>query len=233
MSSTTPMAEFWRGMRASLPFAVVIVPFSMLFGLVSTEAGLSVAETMIFSMTVIAGAAQFTALGLMQENAPTIIVLVSALAVNMRMAMYSASLVPHMGPLPLWEKVTVAYLMVDQPYALSMNRWDEEPELTLRQKMGFYWGCTCMVVPLWWSMTLAGALVGSSVPDWMALDFAVPITFLAVIAPMLRTRAHVLAALTAIIVALVFAWLPYNLGLIVAGLAGMMAGAEAERRGMA
>ena len=47
---------------------------------------------------------------------------------------------------------------------------------------------------------------------------------------MLRTRAHVAAALVSIISALIFAGLPYNLGLFVAGILGMMTGAEVERR---
>lgn len=230
MPSTTSSSEFWRGVRRSIPFGIVIVPFSMLFGVVATEAGLTVAETMIFSMTVIAGAAQFTAIGLMQEQAPTIIVLISALAVNMRMAMYSASLVPHFGGAPLWERAGLSYLLVDQAFAMSMARDAEAPERTMRAKLAFFWGCTGTVVPMWWSMTYVGALVGQKIPESMALDFAVPITFLALIAPMLTTRAHQAAAFVAIVVALLTAALPYNLGLLIAGLAGMIAGAEIERR---
>lgn len=233
MSTTnTIRAEFWLGVRSTIPFGIVVMPFAMLFGLVATEAGLSVVETMVFSLSVVAGAAQFTAIGLMQEQAPTIVVLVSALAVNLRMAMYSASLVPHLGALALRERIFAAYFMVDQPYALSVTRFEEKPNLTLAQKKAFYWGCGSLVLPMWWSMTLVGALVGERIPDWMALDFAVPITFLALVGPMLRTRAHMVAALVAIVTALLVAGLPYNLGLLVAGFCGMLAGAEAERRGL-
>lgn len=77
---------------------------------------------------------------------------------------------------------------------------------------------------------MLGALLGQSVPPWMALDFAIPITFLALVTPMLRSLAHVVAALVSITVALLFAFLPYNLGLLVAGVAAMMAGAETERQ---
>nr|WP_322788012.1 hypothetical protein [Shimia gijangensis] len=42
------------------------------------EAVLSVFETMTFSNVVIAGAVQFTALQLMNENAPSVVVLASA-----------------------------------------------------------------------------------------------------------------------------------------------------------
>jgi hypothetical protein len=48
------------------------------------------------------------------------------------------------------------------------------------------------------------------------------------IGPMLRTPAHVAAALVSVAVALLAAGLPYNVGLLIAGLAGMMTGAQAE-----
>ena len=77
-------------------------------------------------------------------------------------------------------------------------------------------------------MTLVGALAGTAVPASVPLDFAVPITFLALIAPMLRTLAHVVAAGVSVALALAFAFLPYNLGLMVAGLGAMLAGAQTE-----
>lgn len=48
------------------------------------------------------------------------------------------------------------------------------------------------------------------------------------IGPMMRTLPHVVAALVAIVVSLMTAGIPYNLGLLIAGCAGMMAGAQAE-----
>jgi predicted branched-subunit amino acid permease len=66
------------------------------------------------------------------------------------------------------------------------------------------------------------------VPDWMALDFAVPICFLAIIAPMMRTLAHMVSAVASIILALVFSGLPYNLGLLVAAAVAMIVGAQVE-----
>lgn len=94
MTPSTPNRDFWRGLRDGLPFLLVITPFGLLFGVVATEAGLNVYETLSFSIVVIAGAAQFTALQLMVDDVPALIALVSALAVNLRMAMYSAALTP-------------------------------------------------------------------------------------------------------------------------------------------
>jgi predicted branched-subunit amino acid permease len=224
----TTKSIYWQGVRDGAPFILVIVPFSLLFGVVATEAGLNVLETMSFSVLVIAGAAQFTALQLLTDGAPTLIALVSALAVNLRMAMYSASLTPWIGEATLGQRAIAAYFTVDQSYACAIVAFEQNPGWGIRQRLAYFFGVVTPICPLWYLFTLIGALVGTSIPQGLALDFALPITFLAMIGPMLRTPAHVLAALVSVVTALIFAVLPYNLGLLVAGVAGMMTGAQAE-----
>lgn len=228
MTITTPKSAYFRGVVDGSPFILVIIPFASLFGLLAAEAGLSVVEALSFSVVVIAGAAQFTALQLMVEDAPTLVILASALAVNLRMAMYSASLTPYIGSAPLWQRACAAYLTVDQSYVVAVAKFEQAPEMTVPQRMGYFFGAVTPIVPLWYAFTLVGALLGAQVPDSWALDFAIPITFLAMIAPMFRTLAHVVAALAAVIVSLICAGVPYSLGLIIAGVAGMMAGAQVE-----
>lgn len=228
MTSTTRKSPYRQGIIDSSPFILVIIPFASLFGVLATEAGLSVVETMAFSIVVIAGAAQFTALQLMQENAPTVIVLISALAVNLRMAMYSASLTPYIGAAPLWQRALCAYLTVDQSYVVGVSKFEREPDMTVPARVAYFLGAVTPIVPLWYAFTYIGAVLGAQIPESWALDFAIPITFLAMIAPMFRTMAHVIAALVAVVVALLAAGVPYSLGLIIAGIAGMMAGAQAE-----
>ena len=124
MTSSTTNRALWRGTRDSLPFIFVAGPFGLLFGVVASEAGLHLIETFTFSLSVFAGAAQFTAMTLMQEHAPTLIVLVSALAVNLRCAMYSAALTPHLGGAPMWKRALGAFFIVDQSYALSIVEFE-------------------------------------------------------------------------------------------------------------
>jgi len=228
MTSSNPKKQFVCGVRDSLPFILVIVPFAALFGVAATEAGLNVAEVMGFSVLVIAGAAQFTAIQLMTENAPTLIVILTALAVNLRMAMYSASLTPYLGHAPLWKRAMVAYFMVDQAYALSQIKFEMERDLTVSERFAYYIGTVAFIAPLWYVTSYVGAVAGAQVPAGLALDFALPITFLAMIAPVLRTFAHVVAAATSVTMALVFAWLPYGLGLLVAAICAMVVGAQVE-----
>ncbi|MGV6850346.1 MAG: AzlC family ABC transporter permease [Marinibacterium sp.] len=228
MTSTTAKQAFWTGARDSVPFLVVALPFGLLFGVVAGEAGLDVLETLSFSVAVFAGAAQFTALKLMEQAAPVLIVLVSALAVNLRVAMYSAALTPWLGPAPLWQRVVAAFFIVDQSYALSVGKFESNPTLPVSDRMAYFAGTNALIAPGWCTATLAGALAGTRIPEAWSLDFALPIAFLALVGPMLRTPAHMVAALTAILTAIAAAAVPHNLGLILAGMAGMVAGATTE-----
>lgn len=228
MAITTTKTAFWQGFRDGLPFVLVLAPFGALFGVVATEAGLNVFETLMFSVAVIAGAAQFTAIQLMSENAPTLIVILSALAVNLRMAMYSASLAPHFGPAPIWKRALAAYVTVDQSFAVSIAKFEREPDMSVSQKLAYFFGVIAPVLPNWYLFTLIGAWGGKSVPSELALDFAVPITFLAMIGPMLRSLPHMVAAFVSVVGALMFSFIPFNMGLLIAALIAMMAGAQTE-----
>lgn len=228
MPSSTAKSAFWSGFRDSAPFLLVVAPFAMLFGVLATEAGLNLVEVMAFSIVVIAGAAQFTALQLMEDNAPVLIVLASALIVNLRMAMYSASITPYLGQVPFWWRALAAYFLVDQTYAVSHQKFETTPQMSASERIAYFFGTVTPICPMWYVFTLVGALVGQQIPETWAMDFVIPITFLALIGPMLRTPAHMVAALTAIVVALASAWVPYSLGLVIGGVAGMAAGAQAE-----
>jgi len=227
-SPPSPLGAFWRGLRDSLPFLLVVVPFGMVFGVVAIEAGFTLAETMGFSISVFAGASQLAAVQLMTENAPVLIVIATALAVNLRLAMYSASLAPYLGAAPVWQRALVAFLLVDQSFALAHSQFEARPRMPLQVRVGYYIGTVTLVVPLWCVATWMGAVVGNQIPVGLPVDFAVPITFLAIIAPMLRTLAHVAAALTSVLGVLVLAFLPFNLGLLVAALLAMAVGAQVE-----
>jgi len=230
MTTSTSKSTYLLGLVRALPFVIVVIPFAMLFGVVATEAGLPLSQTMAFSVLVVAGASQFTALQFMSENAPVLVILASALAVNLRMAMYSASITPHLGSAPMWQRVVISYFLVDQSYAMSNAEFEARPAMTLREKLAYFAGVSTPICPLWFGFSYLGAVLGDRIPPDMGLDFAMPIAFLAMVAPALRTPAHVAAAFVSIVLALGLFWVPLNLGLLLAALGAMMVGAEIERR---
>lgn len=230
MKPSTKKSAFIRGMVAALPFIIVVVPFAMLFGVAATEAGLPISQVMGFTVLVIAGASQFTALQFMIENAPVLVVLASALAVNLRMAMYSAAITPLLGDQPLWKRAFLSYILVDQTYNLAVLDYDARPDQSIAERTAFFVGCAVPILPMWIGFTWVGAALGGTIPPEYSLDFAMPIAFLAMVAPALRTVAHMAAAATSAILALSLGFVPLNLGLLIAALIAMMVGAEIERR---
>lgn len=224
----TTAGAFWRGYRDCSPFILVVAPFGLLFGVIATDAGLNLLETMTMTVFVIAGAAQFTALALLEEQAPTLVVIAAALAVNLRMAMYSAALVPHIGEAPLPRRAFAAYFVVDQSFAVAVKAFEFDDDYSVAQKIAFIVGAASSIFPFWIAGTLAGALTGNAIPPEFSLDFAIPICFISITAPMMRSLPHLVAALVSIAAALLLAWMPYYLWLISAAVLAMAAGAQVE-----
>ncbi|WP_108484811.1 AzlC family ABC transporter permease [Oceaniglobus ichthyenteri] len=228
MSGSTTKSAYWRGARDGAPFIIVLIPFALLFGVVATEAGLTLAQSMGFNALVIAGSAQFAAVSLMQEDAPLFAVLATALAVNLRMGMYSAALVPHLGAAPLWKRAIVAYMTLDQTYTVAVLEYEKRPKMSISEKLAFFFGVATPVVPTWYAFAFVGVLIGGAVPPAFALDFALPIAFIAMVAPSLKSLAHVASAFTSVVAALLLVGLPWGTGLLIAAACAMAVGATVE-----
>lgn len=225
-----PRACFWRGMLHALPFLLGLVPFALLFGVMARTAGFDLVQTNAMSILVVAGASQLTIIELMQQQAPTLVVILSALAVNLRLAMYSASLAPWLGQARPAQQVAVAYGMVDQSVVLSLNEYERAPRLSIAQRLAYFAGAAVMMVTPWIVLTHVGALLGRSLPvAELGLDIAVPIMFVALVAPALRSVPHLVAAAVSVVLALALHWLPAGLGLLVAAPCAMVAGAATEQ----
>lgn len=224
----SPRKAFLRGAGHSLPFFVVIVPFAMLFGVLSSEAGLGPWETQIFSVAVFAGASQLAALQLLQDQAPVLVILATGLAVNLRMMMYSVALSPHLGGAPLGIRAVIAYFLVDQSFALSLAEFERRTQMTAPEKVAYFFGTMAPITLIWNIATAAGVHLGRAVPESWGLDFAMPITFIGMTAAMLRTWPHAAAMAVSVGVTLALWAMPYGTGLLVGAGAGMAAGALAE-----
>lgn len=221
---------FAAGVVVGLPFLIVLVPFGLVFGVAAVKAGLDFWQVVGFSTVVLAGASQIIALQLMVEQAPLLIILISALAVNLRLAMYSAALVPWFGQASLGLRAAIAYALIDQTFALSLKQFEDNPRMTLGQRAAYFFGSALVLAATWPVFTGLGASLGQAIPPEYALDFAVPIAFLSMIAPGLRSVPHLVTAVVAFTLAALLRGLPYGTGLLIASIVAMIVGAEVERR---
>ena len=218
---------FWRGARDFSPLILGVVPFGTVFGIAAIEAGLDFSHAMGFSIIVLAGAAQLASIALIGQDATLIVIIATALIINARFVMYSASLAPHFAGLSVPRRMLVAYLLTDQAYAFSITRYRDEG-WDVRQKLGYYLGVGGALWVVWQASTALGAALGAGVPEEWSLDFAVPLVFLALLVPAIRDKADGTAALVAGALAVLAAGLAYNLALPIAAVAGIAAGVVFE-----
>ncbi len=215
-------AEFAAGVRAQLPILLGVTPFGLAYGAYAVKSGLSSALAQAMSSIVFGGASQFVAVRLIADGIPGAVIVLAVLLVNLRHMLYSASLAPHTDRLPARWRWLLAYLLTDEAYATAIVRYrraDASPH-----KHWFAFGSGLALWVCWQISTALGVIVGTAVPDSWSLDFALPLTFLAILMPQLRDRAAVGAATVAALVAVAgFRW-PYATGLLTAMLLGMLAG---------
>lgn len=229
----SPAHEVIAGIKAVLPLLIGAAPFGLIYGVLATGTGMPPAAAQAMSFVVFAGAAQFIAVGLLGAGAPTAIVILTALIVNLRHVLYSASLAPFLSPLrPVW-KWALAFLLTDEAYALAISRYRRDvarPDARGRSHPHWYvLGAGLMIYVVWQISTAVGIVLGAQVPAAWGLDFTLPLTFIGLLIPVLIDRGSVGAALVAGIVAIVAAGLPLRLGLVVAALAGVAAGLTLDR----
>lgn len=214
--------EFLAGLRAVAPILLGVVPFALITGIAAVEAKLPTGLAIASSIIIFAGASQLAATQLIRDNGAFVVIILTVLVINLRFAMYSVSLAPHFKRLAASWKGLLAYLLTDQAYALSIIRYSEVPQHTAKQ--WFFLGAAVGLWVTWQTGTIVGVLVGAQIPANWSLDFAIPLTFIAVTVPAIKTRRSLIVAGVSVFIAVMAAGLPYNLGLIVAGLGGVFTG---------
>lgn len=222
------MKNFWAGVRAEVPLLIGVFPFGMIYGALALNAGLSKLASQMMSSIVFAGSSQFITTQLVRDAAPGFVIVLTIAVVNLRHMLYSASLAPHLAFLSTRWKILLSYLLTDEAYAPTIIRYEKDGVQPFS-----HWFLLGAGFALWftWQMSTAlGIFLGAAIPDSWSLDFALPLTFIAMMVPVLKNRPAIAAALSAGAVALAAHSLPYGLGLIVAALVGIVIGSFLESK---
>jgi 4-azaleucine resistance transporter AzlC len=205
-------------------------PFGVIFGTLAAPSGLSAGGALGMSLIVFAGSSQFIALSLLAGQASLAVIVLTTFVVNLRHALYSASLLPYVSKLSQAWRVPLAFWLTDETFAVVLQRYgaaDDSPH-----KHWYQLGSSVSMYVNWFLWTLTGVLLGRTMPQLqtLGLEFAMAATFTGIVVPLLRTRPMVASALVAAVVALLCRNLPYKLGLMLAALAGVAAGMALEPR---
>jgi 4-azaleucine resistance transporter AzlC len=237
----TRRAEFLRGMRDTVPLVIGAIPFGIIFGAVAVSGGvvaegetaqqLSPLAVQSMSLFVYAGAAQFIAAELVRNSAAVLVVIFTTLIVNLRHALYSASLAPYLRGLPQRWLLPLGFTLTDETFVVSIARY-QQPDLS-PYKHWYQAGSAVLMYCSWQLCTLIGITAGRAVPAEqvarLGLSFAATVAFIGMLIPLLHSRALVLSAAAAGAASVVFYGLPSRLGLLVAAAIGIAVGMLAER----
>jgi len=217
---------FWEGVRAELPLLIGVFPFGMIYGALALNAGLSTFASQMMSSIVFAGSSQFVTAQLVHDSAPGFVIVLTIAVINLRHMLYSASLAPYLKDLSLKWKALLSYLLTDEAYAPGILKYEKEGVTPFSH--WFLLGAGFSLWFVWQASTALGIFIGAEMPKDWPLDFALPLTFIAMVVPILKKRPLIAAALSAGVVALLAFHLPFKLGLILAALIGITVGTGLE-----
>ena len=219
---TTRGQEFRAGIKDGLPLQLGIMPFGVVFGVLGVESGLTPWQTFFMSSLLFAGTSQIIFAQLIALATPALILIGSVAALNARHLLYSASISSYIRHQPLRWRILLAYLLTDEAYAVSIVRYQSQPSCA---HMHYHLlGSGLLLWSVWQISTLIGILAGAAIPASLALGFVIPLIFMAIVLPLIKSKIEVACICTSTACVFAFAHLPYNLWLLIAAVAGIIAG---------
>ncbi len=227
MEKTAPQ-QFFLGIKDELPILVGVAPFGMIYGILALSAGLNPLDAQAMSAVIFAGSSQFMTVQLIRESTPWLVIIVTGFIINLRHALYSATIAPHLKHLTWRWKTLLSYLLTDEAFAVAILNYQREG--VTRFGHWYFFGAGLALWTSWQISTAVGIFLGAQVPEAWGLDFTLPLTFIALVVPALKDKAGIVTAITASLAALLFFGLPYKLGLIAAAALAIAAGMWVEAR---
>jgi len=217
----SPRRDAFRDVLAVAPG---LLPFGFALGIVIASSTMGDVAGVLGAPLVYGGSAQLTATTMFQHGAGLLAVVGSALIVNARLLLYSASLAPRFSGQPTWFRLTAPHFIIDQTYLSTVDRPGHHG-----RHFRTYWSSLGLGVMVVWSAAVGvGVLAGPRLPSLPHLALTGTALFVAMLVPRLSDRPSVAAAGTAAAIAPLAAQLVPSAGILVGTVAGMAAGLAAR-----
>ena len=219
---TTASQEFWQGIRDEMPLMLGVIPFGMVFGVLGVEVGLDPIAVMAMSVIIFGGASQVIFAQMVSAGAGGLVIAGTVGIVNLRHALYSATITQYLETVPMRWRVLIAYLLTDEGFFVTLHRMQTKPP---SPNMYFHMiGTGGLLWVSWQIATAVGVGLGALIPPSLNLGFAIPLTFMAITVPLIKSIPPLAALLTGGFVAIIGQDLPWNSWVIAAALSGMVVG---------
>jgi 4-azaleucine resistance transporter AzlC len=218
------------GFLTIMPLWPGVVSFGVAYAVLAREAGYSAIETQLMTLLVYAGSAQLAMVTLYAGGAGAITIVLTALILNLRHILYGLSADRQIEPDERPRRSVLAFFLTDESYGITTREWKAG-----RGSAAFMFGTGLSLYSAFALATLAGILFGSLLPDVerSGINFIFPLSFLALLLPLLRTRRQLAVAAIAATFALtagqfLSGGLTILLATIAAALAGMLLDSRTE-----
>lgn len=225
---TTRSAAF-DGVRDMTPMVIGVVPFGIAIGATVASSSVDPWVGLASGPVVLAGAAQLATLQMLQAGSAPIVIVVSALLINLRLLVYGASLARWFGDARLRTRLLLAIPVIDQTHFVCVPRF-ERGDLDLHHRIAYYAGAGGWLVTAWLGSQALTVVLGASLPASVRLDMAAPLALVGLLAKSTLTRPAVAAGSIGVTAAAIGAGLPYHAATLVAIVAGMVVAVGVESR---
>jgi predicted branched-subunit amino acid permease len=215
------------GVRAVSPILLGVIPFGLIFGVTAANADVPILAAWASSFIVFAGASQIAIVEVLDGGGAPVIAVLTAVIINARLLMYSADMGRYTAKEPPATKLGVAYLLTDQIYLVSAHRFPDPSNAVGFIRFYVAGGLTLWIT--WQITTTTGILLGAAIPESWSLEFAIPLTFMALLVLAVKDKPGLVAAVVGGSVAVATIGLPFHLGLLVGTVSGISAGIVSER----
>ena len=209
------------GMRDCAITVPSYLPFAVVCGVASVNAGLTLPAALALPGLVFGGSSQAVLSQLIQGASSLWIAILSGLVVNLRMAVYSAAMAPKLRHLPTHKRMLAAFFLVDNVFAFMQQREKKYPNEGHNLLLAYYAGMVLVLWPAWVIFCAVGVFAGNIIPASWQLDFAIPLAFIATLATSLTSMPLLAAAVVGAVASVALFALPLKLGMVAACLLGL------------
>ena len=209
------------GGRAMVPWLFGVAPFGLVIGVSAAQADIPTLAGVLTGPVIFAGSAQVATIGLLDAGAAPLVVVGTALIINLRLVLYSAAMAAHWRGTPWWWRAGAAYVLVDPSFAVGAEGYRRLPERG--RAHAYYLGGAAVLWVCWLAAIVVGAVAGAQLPGWLHLEFVIPLYLIGEVVPKLGSPAARRTVVTATVVAIAALAVPLHLGVAIAVIAGLAA----------
>ena len=174
-------------LKDGIPIVIGFIPIAIAFGMLSKAAGITILESVGFSMIVFAGASQFIALNLLIGGAGIGEIIITTFLVNFRHFLFSASLSPKIDNEMKKKIPLIAFGLTDEIFSIaSLKSKELSNQYIILLEFSAY---SALAVG-----TMIGNILGEILPEVIKLSMGIALyaLFTAIIVPEMKKSIRVI-----------------------------------------